>query len=286
MVMHFDKKTTHPRSSGVKNKTRKRTQYGLPNIALLERARKEQRSPVLDSEKNSGEREASITACAQQQRRGGISKKALLGSVALVLATSQAHATHVFINEIHYDNNGIDVNEGVEIAGRAGQSVDGWELQLYNGGNGEVYRTLALASTFIDSYDGYGIIHVVTGSLQNGPADGFAIIDIDGDVVEFISYEGSVDAVNGGAVGMTSVDIGIAEDGDALEGESLQLIGMGSRASDFSWGTGTNSLGVANFGQTFKPGNSEVPLPASAWLFGTALASLRLAARDRQRKPA
>ncbi|MBT8151251.1 MAG: VPLPA-CTERM sorting domain-containing protein [Gammaproteobacteria bacterium] len=149
-----------------------------------------------------------------------------------------------------------------------------------------MYRTLALVSTFIDSYDGYGIIHVVTGSLQNGPADGFAIIDIDGDVVEFISYEGSVDAVNGGAVGMTSVDIGIAEDGDALEGESLQLIGMGSRASDFSWGTGTNSLGVANFGQTFKPGNSEVPLPASAWLFGTALASLRLAARDRQRKPA
>jgi hypothetical protein len=206
----------------------------------------------------------------------------LLGSAALALAAAQAQATNVFINEIHYDNSGIDVNEGIEIAGREGTTLDGWQLQLYNGGNGEVYRTLDLAATFNDAYNGYGIIHVVTGSLQNGPADGFALLDIDGDVVQFISYEGQVNAVNGGAAGMTSIDIGVAEDSEAPEGLSLQLIGAGSMYSDFSWTTSFSSMGVANSGQTFVTSTSAVPLPASAWLFGTALAALRASGKRRR----
>jgi hypothetical protein len=36
--------------------------------------------------------------------------------------------TTVFINEIHYDNNGTDVNEGVEIAGPAGTNLTGWKV--------------------------------------------------------------------------------------------------------------------------------------------------------------
>lgn len=209
----------------------------------------------------------------------------ILGSIALAMATSHAHSANVWINEIHYDNSGVDVNEGVEIAGPAGQSLDGWQLQLYNGGSGEVYRTLDLATTFFDSYNGFGIVHVLTGSLQNGPADGFALLDIDGDVVEFISYEGQLTATDGGAAGITSVDIGISEDSESPEGLSLQLVGAGSQASDFSWTTGFNSLGVANFGQNFIGATNPVPLPAAAWLFGTAMLSLsplrRLQARHR-----
>jgi hypothetical protein len=43
----------------------------------------------------------------------------------------------VFINEIHYDNNGIDANEAIEIAGPAGTDLSGWSLVLYNGATGK-----------------------------------------------------------------------------------------------------------------------------------------------------
>ena len=39
----------------------------------------------------------------------------------------------VFINEIHYDNDGTDVGEFIEIAGPAGTSLSGWKIVLYNG---------------------------------------------------------------------------------------------------------------------------------------------------------
>ena len=39
--------------------------------------------------------------------------------------------TKVFINEIHYENIGRDVEEGIEIAGPAGTNLEGWGLYLY-----------------------------------------------------------------------------------------------------------------------------------------------------------
>jgi hypothetical protein len=45
----------------------------------------------------------------------------------------------VFINEIHYDNAGTDVGEGVEIAGYAGIDLTGWSLVPYNGTDGKSY---------------------------------------------------------------------------------------------------------------------------------------------------
>ncbi|MGB5325131.1 MAG: hypothetical protein WBN40_06885 [Pseudomonadales bacterium] len=275
-------------------KTRKlRSQYGFLRQARLERAaeslnQNDSVNPNATVKKRQARQDnrsdiaATSLRIARRDRQKRHGKAALLGSAALALAATQAQATTVFINEIHYDNSGVDVNEGIEIAGRAGTSLDGWQLQLYNGDSGEVYRTLELAATFNDGYNGYGIIHVVTGSLQNGPADGFALLDIDGDVVQFLSYEGQVSAVSGGAAGMTSIDIGVAEDSEAPEGLSLQLIGAGSVDSDFTWTTSFSSMGVANFGQTFVSSTSQVPLPASAWLFGTALAALRMSAKQRR----
>jgi hypothetical protein len=34
--------------------------------------------------------------------------------------------SRLWINEIHYDNNGVDAGEFVEVAGRAGMVLDGW----------------------------------------------------------------------------------------------------------------------------------------------------------------
>ena len=41
---------------------------------------------------------------------------------------TSAHA--VFINEIHYDNTGGDIGEGVELSGEAGVDLSGWSLVL------------------------------------------------------------------------------------------------------------------------------------------------------------
>ena len=52
-----------------------------------------------------------------------------------------AQATTVFVNEIHYDNDGTDAGEAIEIAGPAGTDLSGWSLVLYNGNGGVVYNT-------------------------------------------------------------------------------------------------------------------------------------------------
>jgi hypothetical protein len=55
-------------------------------------------------------------------------------SVALALfCASSAQATNVFINESHYDNEGSDSAELVEVAAPAGTDLSGMAVVLYNG---------------------------------------------------------------------------------------------------------------------------------------------------------
>jgi hypothetical protein len=60
------------------------------------------------------------------------------------LGTLPTTTSVVFINEIHYDNAGTDVGEGVEIAGTAGMDLTGWSIIPYNGaiGSGASYTQL------------------------------------------------------------------------------------------------------------------------------------------------
>ena len=86
--------------------------------------------------------------------------------------------------------------------------------------------------------------------LQNGSPDGIALIDNVTNVVEFFSYEGSFVAGDGPATGVTSTDIGVAEDGSTAVGNSLQLIGTGSTGADFAWtGPVAHSRGFINMSQ-------------------------------------
>ena len=78
------------------------------------------------------------------------------------------NATPVFINEIHYDNAGSDLNEGVEIAGPANTDLSGWQLVLYNGGNGQPYSTISLAGIFSDLMSGFGVLSFAYSGIQNG----------------------------------------------------------------------------------------------------------------------
>ncbi|MEM9268652.1 MAG: hypothetical protein AAGA78_06920, partial [Pseudomonadota bacterium] len=127
------------------------------------------------------------------------------------------------INELHYDNDGGDVGEFIEIRTDAGTDVSGATVELLNGNGGVVYNTLDLPSATMTS-DGtfdYYVFNLPTNGLQNGSPDGLALIN-NGSVVEFLSYEGTFTASAGTAVGLTSTDIGVAEGGGTQIGESLQ----------------------------------------------------------------
>ncbi len=132
----------------------------------------------------------------------------------------------VFISELHYDNDGTDVGEFVEVEGDAGTDLTGWTIVLYNGSNGTVYDTIILSGIIDDESNGQGALSFLppAGSIQNGAPDGLALVDAGGGVIEFLSYEGSFTAVGGAADGLVSVDIGVEEGSSTPEGQSLQLI--------------------------------------------------------------
>jgi predicted extracellular nuclease len=151
------------------------------------------------------------------------------------LCVSSVQATSVFINEIHYDNTGTDTGEFIEIAAPQGTDLNGWTVELYNGNNGTEYATKELSGVMQDDSGGYGFMTVDHSGIQNGAPDGMALIDAEGNVVQFLSYEGSFIATDATAAGLTSDDIGVTEPGSTPVGFSLQLSGNGTEYADFSW---------------------------------------------------
>jgi uncharacterized protein len=173
---------------------------------------------------------------------------------------TQPNAT-VFINEIHYDNVSTDTGEFIEIAGLAGTDLTGWRIVRYNGStptNGVVYTSPAanetLSGIIPDQGNGFGtiVINYPTDGLQNGGNDGIALVDNNGNVVQFLSYEGVLTAGNGPAAGLTSTDIGVSESNSTSVGFSLQLTGNGNVYQDFTWSTPADDTpGAFNNGQSF-----------------------------------
>ncbi|MBN1920232.1 MAG: ExeM/NucH family extracellular endonuclease [Anaerolineae bacterium] len=167
--------------------------------------------------------------------------------------STAATTTAVFVNEIHYDNDGTDASEGVEVAGPAGTDLTGWQLIPYNGNGGVQYSVQTLSGTIPDQQNGYGTVFFAISGLQNGAPDGIALVDASSTVIQFLSYEGAFAATDGPATGLTSVDIGVSEVGTTPAGDSLQLVGTGTTYEDFTWNTATiaNTYNAINTGQIF-----------------------------------
>lgn len=156
----------------------------------------------------------------------------------------------VWINEFHYDNDGTDTGEFIELAGPAGQSLNGWQLVAYNGNGGSVYKTVTLSGVIPEQQNQYGVIAFDFTALQNGAPDGIALVNNQGQVVQFISYEGTLTATDGPAIGMTSIDVGVSETSTTSLGFSLQLSGTGASSEAFIWQPPkSNSRGNINPGQ-------------------------------------
>jgi len=188
--------------------------------------------------------------------------------LANLFAPMLARATplpNVFINEIHYDNLGVDENEFVEIAGEAGLNLEGWSLYFYNGRDGNEYANQYTFTelTLVDSHNGFGFTAVnftdIGQHIQNGSPDGIVFADDQNNIIQFLSYEGSFIASSGIATGLTSIDIGAMEPSNTSAGYSLQLFGQGNQYTDFNWAPAQqNTFNNRNLGQFFYPVSSAV----------------------------
>ena len=182
-----------------------------------------------------------------------------MGMAVSTLSYGQPNA---WINEIHYDNDGSDVGEAIEVIVK---SPGSWDLsllkvELYNGSNGTVYNTTTVNSYTVGGSSGdYTIYSEEFSSIQNGSPDGVAL-SYDGTIIQFLSYEGSFNATNGTASGVESTDILVSEGGSTAEGNSLQLSGNGASYGDFSWQSpATSTFGSLNNSQTLKSSSDVAP---------------------------
>jgi endonuclease I len=158
----------------------------------------------------------------------------------------------VWINELHYDNVGADVNEFVELAGPAGDNVNNWMLIAYDGATGAAYLRQRISGVFPNQQNGFGTLSFAMPGLQDGP-DGIAVITAAGQVMQFLSYEGTFTAINGAATNQVAAAIGTSESSTAPVGTSLQLGGTASGYLQFTWQNSlTATPGARNTGQTFQ----------------------------------
>jgi len=174
-------------------------------------------------------------------------------------SSSVPYPAGVFINEIHYDNEGSDTNEGVEIAGPAGIDLAGWSLVLYDGADGTFYDTIVLSGIIDDEVGGFGALNFLTPGIQDGSPDGVALMDDGGLLVEFLSYEGSFNSTDGVVGSLISEPIGVEQTPvPATDDQTLQRTGTGCFdrhqpvPSTFVWaGPTAQSRGEVNAGQVF-----------------------------------
>jgi len=137
-----------------------------------------------------------------------------------------------FISEIHYDNGGTDVNEFIEITAGAGTDLSLYQLVAYDQ-DGAQDDIVTLSGIIPDEGAGCGAIAFTLSDLssqffENGPEEGRALVEIaTGEVLTFISYEGTITATDGPAMGVTSTDILVLEDAGTTDSQSLQFTDVG-----------------------------------------------------------
>ena len=144
-----------------------------------------------------------------------------------------------YINELHYDNVGTDVNERIEVA------VNGLDTGVYflsvfnNAVNGLVYASNDPSVATISAPDGNGIKYIVftINGLGDGPFLSIYLTDSSNTALERLSFEGVIS-------GFDETEIGVFEDGNGPSNFSLQR-----RVGETTWDPPRqNTFGSANVG--------------------------------------
>ncbi|WP_236974173.1 hypothetical protein [Membranihabitans maritimus] len=149
------------------------------------------------------------------------------------------------ISEFHYDNEGGDQGEFVEVFWPIPDSqptnlVD-YRIILYNGADSMTNGDRGLQG-ILSTCDSSGCYYVWETSLQN-ELEGIALAyagETDTTLYDFVSYEGTILALDGPAEGVLSMDVEVEEGSDTPVGYSLQ------RRNDSTWFAGPQTRGVVN----------------------------------------
>ncbi|MFQ5644244.1 MAG: hypothetical protein ACE5FQ_11185 [Thiogranum sp.] len=199
-------------------------------------------------------------------------KRVLLSVCSTVLSIHAVNAAPV-ISELFYDASGPDAGlVFVELFGTPGESLDGLVLEGINGSGGTVYTSLGLSGVIPG--DGIFVIGDDNGGSTSVPgADLIADIDYQNGPDSVVLRSGDVilDAVGYGSFGGSSIFAG--------EGAPAEDPASGSSIARFNplLDTGDNSLDFVVL-DVPTPGSipsvSQVPLPASLWLFVSGLLPL------------
>ncbi len=187
--------------------------------------------------------------------------------LSLLFSSAALFSQNAWINEFHYDNDGTDVGEFVEVVieNPGSYTLSDFEVVLYNGSNSEQYDSDDLGSATVGNTEGdftFYYLDYPSNGIQNGDPDGICLA-YNGTVIQFLSYEGTFTASGGVADGVTSVDVGQTEGSSTPIGHSIQLSGTGTQYSDFTWqAPSANTKGALNTGQSFG-GTPAVANPVS-----------------------
>ena len=159
--------------------------------------------------------------------------------LSIFLLSSSVFSQNCWINEFHYDNDGTDAGEFIEIVlqNPSSYTLTDFTISLYN--QGVVYDTKTLGQYSFSQVDptdnSFSYYYRDYSPIQNGASDGICL-DYQGTVVLLISYEGTFVATDGPANGQTSVEIGITQSSTTTPlGSSVGLTGNGTQYNNFSW---------------------------------------------------
>jgi hypothetical protein len=184
-------------------------------------------------------------------------RKSCFFSLTLFIFQILTALPNAWINEIHYDNEGIDRNEFVEVVV---EDPDTWYLgdlvlYMYNGYDGVQYCLDCISEFSAGEQSGNYRIYVWEHRGIQNDTEGMVLVFRD-TLIDIIAYEGSFTGNNTPADGLIFPDIGIAESGSGPDTCSIYLSGL--PGSDWTYGSATP--GRINSGQVFSDTATPVKL--------------------------
>jgi predicted extracellular nuclease len=207
--------------------------------------------------------------------------------VILAFTGSMSAATHaaIVINEIDYDQAGIDTAEFIELFNSAGSviSLDNYSIDLINGNDSSHYRSINLSGYNINASSYFVVCgdtnqvancdysFISTNSwFQNGAADAVALYQ-NSSLIDSLSYEGTLAPfTEADALTLSDNSTGILSIGRKFDG-----IDTDNNAVDFELDCITpGTANIAGSGDCSVSGISAIPLPAAGWLFASGFIGL------------
>ncbi|RLD12380.1 MAG: hypothetical protein DRI44_00750 [Chlamydiae bacterium] len=156
----------------------------------------------------------------------------------------------VWINEVAYNDPGVDDEEFIELCGVAGTDITGWKVQLVNGFDGSNYYEWTVGNeignfVFTNELGGFGFYVLASSSsgdvpntdetmasdMQNGEDDAVRITKPDGTQIHFFAYnsKSAIDYEYGLPNDLTPLE------DSTLASNSLCKVGTGVDEPDFDW---------------------------------------------------